>query len=110
MNEISSARVNEILSNGTSLSSIGVQNWALTKAASLSALRVFLELEVSVLGGDVCEIKDGLISYNYDNWYCEKEMGESDIDFVLRSNDKAREYIDAYNIKDDSVMFTFVLG
>jgi len=105
-----STKVNEILSKGKSLSSIGVENWALTKSASLNALSMFLELEIPVLGGDVCEINDGEISYNYDNWYCEREIGESAVDFILRSNQKAREYIEAYSVKDDSVLFAFVLG
>lgn len=110
MKTVWSSQIDNVLKNGHSLSQIGVHNWALEKGAALSALDKLEELQVPVLGGDVCELINGVIQYNYDNWYCEQMEGESKSDFITRSIDKAEEYIKNYSSKDqDRIFFSFVL-
>ena len=110
MNEIIwSIKIDKILNNGVSLESIGIKNWAFSKEKALLALGHLANLEVPVLGGDVCELTNGTIQYNYDNWYCDRLPNESYIDFVNRSINKAIEYIEQYDSNDlDKIFFVFV--
>ncbi len=106
-----SSKIDDILKNGHPLSGIGVSNWALQRSEALKALTRFTELQVPILGGDVCELIDGIIQYNYDNWYCDQIQVESKPEFVLRSIAKAKQYIENYQGKDeDKLFFAFVPG
>ncbi len=102
--------ISEILEEGgISLESVGVKNWALSKEYALKVLEKFHELKIPIFGGDVCEIINGIIEYNYDNWYCEKEANESQFDFANRSIILARDYILSYNSDEpDKILFVFV--
>lgn len=110
MNDIVwSIKVDKILSKGISLESIGVRNWALSQQEALQVLSSFVELQIPILGGDVCEFVDGNIQYNYDNWYCDRLPNESHSNFVSRSIRKTKEYIEHYNIREvDKIFFAFV--
>ncbi|MDN3705806.1 Imm40 family immunity protein [Myroides ceti] len=108
-NIVWSNKVDEILSNGISLKPIGVKNWALPQEEAIQALSQFIDLQIPILGGDVCEFVSGTIQYNYDNWYCDRLPNESHLDFVNRSIRKAREYIEHYNISEpNKIFFAFV--
>lgn len=110
-NIVWSNKIDKILCKGMSLESIGVKNWSLSRPEALNALNQFLILEVPILGGDVCEIINGVLQYNYDNWYCDKLPNESNLDFVKRSIEKAREYIETYLIKrPNKIFFALVPG
>jgi hypothetical protein len=65
-------KINELLKKGHSLEEIGVKNWAFSREDAINILAKFEEFQVSILGGDVCELIDGIIQYNYDNWYCDR--------------------------------------
>lgn len=86
-----------ILGVGIYQGEFGINNWALTKLQALDAITELEKMGIPVLGGDVCE-KDpsGRILPNYDNWYCEPLPDESKEDFVHRSIQKTREYIENY--------------
>lgn len=104
-----SKETEEILEIGKSLSSVGINNWALTKTEAMLVLEKLHSLEVPVLGGDVYEMIDGILQPNYDNWYCDPLNEEARKDFVNRSIDKARSYIEGYTLKDfNSVFFVLV--
>ena len=101
--------VSEILKVGFSLESIGVKNWALSKEDAVKALDKFYELQIPILGGDVCERINEVIQYNYDNWYCDRQPNESKFDFVNRSIGIARDYIKNYNSENsENIFFAFV--
>lgn len=95
-----------ILSVGRSLESLGIRNWALGSDAALFALESLSDLGIGVLGGDVYVVDGGGVESNYDNWYCNKERGESSDDFVARSISKAKSYILGYQRK--GVLFALV--
>ncbi|HRG33566.1 MAG: Imm40 family immunity protein [Saprospiraceae bacterium] len=102
--------INEILKKGLSLEEIGVKNWALPKEDALSVLKKFHAMQIPVLGGDVCEIIDGVIQYNYDNWYCDRLSNESYSAFAHRSIEKAKDYIKSYKSNQSAkIFFAFVL-
>ncbi len=104
-----STRADEILNKGISLNSIGVKNWALSKKEALESLDQFLYYNIPILGGDVCESENGAIKYNYDNWYCDRNLGESDADFTFRSIHFARDYIEKYNMPTtNQILFVIV--
>lgn len=101
--------ITQILKVGISLEPLGVKNWALSKEDAVNALDRFYELQVPILGGDVCENINGIIQFNYDNWYCDRQPNESQFDFVNRSVAKARDYIESYNSDNpDRIFFAFV--
>ena len=91
------------------MESIGVKNWALSKEDAIKALDRFYELQIPILGGDVYENINGVIQCNYDNWYCDRQPNESQLDFASRSIDKARDYINNYNSDNiEQIFFAFV--
>jgi hypothetical protein len=109
MKTVWTAKIDNIIKCGHSLNEIGVNNWALNKNEALSALNKFAEIQVPILGGDVCELMDDIIQYNYDNWHCEQIQGEANPEYILRSIKEARRYIEAYNANDfDKIFFAFV--
>ncbi len=109
MKMVWSDTIDNLLKNGLSLKEIGVNNWALRKNDALKVLQKFEEMQVAILGGDVCELKDGIIQYNYDSWHCDRLKEESDHDFVMRSIQDTKRYIEVYTVtNDDKIFFAFV--
>ena len=95
---------------GVSLESIGVKNWAFSKEDAIVVLDKYLELQIPILGGDVCVRSNEVIQYNYDNWHCDKVPDESNIDFVNRSIAVARNYISNYKMNNlENIFFAFVI-
>ncbi len=89
-------KIESILSRGISLHDMGVNNWALYKEQALLVLEELEGQKLSVLGGDVYELINGLIEPNYDNWYCNKIENEPLTNFVQRSASRAYQYISGY--------------
>lgn len=108
MEHIWSAEIDSVLSVGRSLESIGVRNWALEPRAALNALKQLSSIGVAVLGGDVYAVSGINVESNYDNWYCNRDSGETAVDFVERSIAKARSYITNYQARAGSVLFAIV--
>lgn len=88
--------VEKILKSGMSLSSLGIDNWALNKDTALLAIEEFRRHRIPILGGDVYEVIGGYPEANYDNWYCDRNTNESLEDFVVRSVNYTRDYLDHY--------------
>jgi hypothetical protein len=104
-----SNEIEAILSEGRSLTDVGVRNWGFTQTAALAVIARFASIGVPILGGDVYEIIDGILQSNYDNWYCDPLAGETEADFLKRSLDKAESYISSYYAKEpDKVFFVLV--
>ena len=109
MKPVWSNQIDIILGSGHPLNEIGVNNWALQKDEALNALIELAKIQVPILGGDVCELTNGVIQYNYDNWYCDKNLQETKLAFVLRSIAKAKQYIENYQSKyPDKIFFALV--
>ena len=103
-----SKEADAILSIGLSLEYCGVKNWALTRQQALLALERLEKYGIAVLGGDVYSVADNSIEPNYDNWYCDREGGESATAFVTRSIAKAKIYVSGYAASDAAVIFAIV--
>lgn len=86
----------ELLGIGVSLHAHGINNWALSREQVLQLLPELEQREVSVLGGDVCEIIEHKPTLNGDSWYCDREVGETPYAYAKRSLDKTRQYVEAY--------------
>jgi len=100
--------VDEIFNTGIKLSHLGLSNWALKRDQALNAIEELKALGIPILGGDVYHDINGIIIPNYDNWYCEQKPDESIVDFVTRSLNKAKMYIESYPIQK-GIKFFFVL-
>ncbi len=103
-----SSEIDNILKVGHDLSESGINNWALIKKDALDAVDQFEKLQIPILGGDVCELKDNLIQNNYVSWHSDLKQDESKEDFVLRSIKETKEYIQNYPKSDLETTF-FVL-
>lgn len=108
MENVWSREVDSILCVGSSLENSGVRNWAIGRQAALMALDRLAEIGVAVLGGDVYVSTDQGLESNYDNWYCNKNSGESESDFVTRSVKESINFIANYKMKNPEVFFSIV--
>ena len=108
MKTIWSEKVDEVLKIGRCLESIGIKNWALEKKEALCVLRQFLDLGIPVLGGDVYVEKNNTIESTYDSWHCDLALAESQLEFIIRSNVVARNYIETYLVDTNPVLFALV--
>ncbi|MGH8601616.1 MAG: Imm40 family immunity protein [Gammaproteobacteria bacterium] len=108
MEHIWSSEVDSILGVGRFLESVGVRNWALEREAALAALEQLTAAGVAVLGGDVYAVSGANVESNYDSWYCNRDSGEAEADFVERSIAKAKSYIANYRATAGSVLFAIV--
>ncbi len=97
--------IDKVLGSGFSLESLGIKNWALSRQKILQVLEQLRELQVPILGGDVYKLVNGVLRSTYDNWYCEPLPNESLLDFVERSIDQAKQYIESYNVKKRNDIF-----
>jgi hypothetical protein len=95
-----SEEIDSILDLGVSLESIGIKNWALNKTDALNAIKMLENSRIPVLGGDVYKLVGNAVEQTYDNWYCNQEAGESNDDFLCRSLNTARKYIDDYYLNE----------
>ena len=93
MKYVWSAEVDRVLCVGRSLKVIGIANWALERSAALAALEKLFAMGVAVLGCDVYLIAGEDIKQNYANCYCNRESGEGDCDFVIRSIEKVVGFV-----------------
>lgn len=100
--------IEDVLRVGVSLLHIGISNWALTKSEALYALDQFKLLRVPVLGGDVYLYEDGKFRSGYENWYVKEIPGEPANDFLIRSIEESRHFIENCKLKEPAIVH-FVL-
>lgn len=105
METVWSKKSDEILSIGHYLEKDGIKNWALAKDQALKALDRFLAAEIPILGGDVYENNNGVFSPNYDNWHSDFLPGESESDFLRRSINESKMYIEKYKKSQPDKLF-----
>lgn len=98
--------IESILSVGADMGRSGIRNYALEKEPALSALDHLASLQVGVTGGDVFRRSGESFIPTYDSWYCNRESGEEDGAYVLRSVQIAKTYVAAY--PSDNVQFVVV--
>jgi Immunity protein 40 len=92
----------KILSLGLTLTSIGINNWGLTKEECLEAIASFKRASIPILGGDVMKLENGSWVHTLDNWYCNRLLGESNDRFVVRSIQLASQFVNNYSGKQNS--------
>lgn len=94
--------VNFIKRNGKSMLDIGINDYVLNFDDSISALNLFNEESINILGGDIyLEIENELVlaykiwgsKYHFINWYCQKNRFESNEEYQKRSVILAKENI-----------------
>jgi hypothetical protein len=83
---------------GYDLNNPNIVSKALTKQEALDAIKFYHQLEIPILGGDVFFLnQENEIDWAYDNWYCERNIDEHDIEYLDKSIDKAISYIRNYH-------------
>lgn len=98
-----------LLKKGRELTGIGLNEVAWLKKDALTLLKALEGSKIVILGGDVYrDIGDKLVP-TYDNWYCDPESVENEIDYAYRSRQKTTDYISSYQEKDDIGRIWYVL-
>jgi hypothetical protein len=100
-----SHKIDEILNIGYPLKLIGIKNWALSKKDAINAIKELADLQVPIVGGDVYIMENGVLQHNYDSWYCNPIIDELSDDFLARSINKAKTFIEQYNIEKDNLIY-----
>lgn len=103
-----SKSIDAILSVGRWMGESNDYNWALTREQALNALDQLENEGIGVLGGDVLELREGILKYNYDNWHCDPEENEADSAFTKRSISRAKTYITEYQPTEYGYFFSIV--
>lgn len=103
-----SPEVDAILCIGVPLAEGGVMNWALSRQDAINAIDRLMAMDTAILGGDVYAVDQKGSSLTYDNWFCERRPNESDVEFVKRSGEVARTYVQTYPVKDGIYHFAIV--
>ena len=85
-----------IRTRGIPLSQLGVDGHALAESDALRGLEILLAAERPALGGDVYLIRNRTVATGYANWRSDPRADESAGDFVLRSHEEARTYIQRF--------------
>ena len=100
-----SEEVDAVLSVGYFMGPSGIRNWALSKNQAIAAIEKLEHMGVAILGGDVLVLTEPRYDYSYDNWNCEQQLGESKTEFVRRSAEIARNYIENYKLYNVKCFF-----
>ncbi|MGE5409829.1 MAG: Imm40 family immunity protein [Clostridiales bacterium] len=104
-----SYKIDQILRIGIWLGEFGINNWALTKPQALKVLEQFESSNIAVLGGDVYEREGNHFQIIYDNWCCDPLPNDTKAEYIKRTIEKARIYIEQYNTNSPrQIYFTFV--
>ncbi len=85
-----------LVSKARSLESLGLQEVAWTKSATLELLGQLKGQTVVVLGGDVYCVALGSPTPTYENWSCERRLGENLAGYSARSQQEAVAFVRAY--------------
>jgi Immunity protein 40 len=83
---------------GISLSEInpGSQEIAFPAHAAIKVINEFKDNGISILGGDVMKHAEGKITYAELNWFINKELQETQEDFLRRSIKYSLDYINRF--------------
>jgi hypothetical protein len=101
----------QILKVGIPLSQYSYTNWGLTREQALEAFRKLRILRVPVLGGDVLTKHGNEWTPTYDNWYVNRESGETNDAYTDRSIRESEEYVRSCAPEDSgTVLFAIVVG
>ncbi len=95
-----SNKIDNILNVGIGLHDSYINNWALTKDQVLDVLQK-LEVEgIAIFGGDVMVETGGQIGFESSSWHSDIKKDEKYSDFVKRSIQETKGYINKYPISN----------
>jgi len=89
----------DLFLRGISLEEIGVSNYAWKMQDALLALEVLREKRISILGGDVYRIENG-IKTTIDGWHTNRKDFVQSSAYLVESHKKSVDYIVAYASKN----------
>ncbi|WP_419785787.1 Imm40 family immunity protein [Pseudodesulfovibrio sp.] len=97
-----------LLSSGVALHSSGINNWAFKKNQALLVLDEIRKINVPILGGDVFLFEDELLVPASENWFCDQLNKETYDEYVLRSINVAKSYIEKMQLNGRVPYFVLV--
>lgn len=95
-----------LFQKGIPLSSIneGSDEFAIEVKDYQELVSIIKKINIPILGGDVLILNDYL-EYTGDNWYCEKNTDESEVDYISRSLTISETYLNYYNFLPNKVYY-----
>lgn len=95
--------------SGHSLASIGLREVGLEKAVALDGIRLLRSASRSILGGDVYFKCGEEIEVAYANWHSDPRSNEGADEFVERSCDEAKRYIEQFPLGACTPLFVLIV-
>ena len=92
------------------LGHLGVRDIASPRTQALEIVSALAGTPWAILGGDVFVVRQGAFAYALANWHSDRHADESCSDFVQRSHDETRRYIERYPEKNDTVSYGLVFA
>lgn len=97
------------MNNSVDLTEWGTNATAYPKDEALRVLAFLKQQHIAVLGGDVLRVENGVPTYTYENWTCDRNDNETEKEYVERSYNAACDYITRYpSKKHEPILFTIM--
>jgi hypothetical protein len=97
----------KIKENAISLEKFGVNDLAWEKDDAFRVVSSIMNDRIGILGGDVYKLSSEYLEPLCDNWACEREKGEADEEYYLRSKQKTLNYIESYPVlPEENIVFS----
>jgi hypothetical protein len=93
---------------GVSLQQLGLADIALQREDALVAVEILQRQATPILGGDVYLVQDSRTEIAHANWHSDRRADEALDDYIIRSCQETRTYIEAFP-RRDGVTPVFVL-
>lgn len=99
-----------LLCEGVALHPHGIHNWALNAWQSINFVEIARQRKVPILGGDLYFVKNGEPVIAYENWFCGKNEKENHDDYVDRSANIAKDFININLSKlGENILFALIV-
>lgn len=96
------AEIDRILQRGMYLEEVmGVRNWGLRPVDAIGVLGELQKAGIGVLGGDLYVEVKGRLRPAYSVWHCDPKPGEAESEFVSRSVEASKIFLEKYLSRND---------
>ncbi len=81
---------------GSSIRTVGLNTLGFFRQDALSALAALGDSSIAVLGGDVYIVEETTVRTTRDSWHVQRRPSESLNDYLYRTRDAARIFVETY--------------
>ena len=97
----------KILEKSISLKFYGINDLAWRKEDAIHLIYSIMNDNLGILGGDVYRLDINTLMPLYENWSCEPNENESEVDYFLRSKLESLSFIDNFMVNsEENIVFS----